>query len=42
LFVHLTGTPSTWLCPTPTNPTASCSTGTYDPKVGPATIRLTA
>jgi hypothetical protein len=41
-FVHLTGTPSTWLCPTPTDPNASCATGTYDPNVGPSTIRLTA
>jgi Flp pilus assembly protein TadG len=41
-FVHLTGTPSDWLCPTPTDPTASCQTGTYDPTVGPGTIRLTA
>ncbi|MDX6399503.1 MAG: hypothetical protein QOF27_109 [Gaiellaceae bacterium] len=41
-FVHLTGTPSSWLCPTPTDPTASCTTGTYNPAVGPATIRLTA
>lgn len=41
-FVHLTDTPSDWLCPTPTDPTASCQTGTYDPTIGPATIRLTA
>ena len=41
-FVHLTGTPSDWLCPTPTDPVAGCQTGTYDPSVGPGTIRLTA
>jgi Flp pilus assembly protein TadG len=40
IFVHLTGTPSDWLCPTPTDPNASCSTGTYDPTTGPTTIRL--
>jgi Flp pilus assembly protein TadG len=42
MFVHLTGTPSNWSCPTAQDPNASCSLGDYDPTTGPTVIRLTA
>jgi hypothetical protein len=42
MFVHLTGTPADWTCPTAQDLNASCPLGNYDPTSGPTVIRLIA
>ena len=42
MFVHLSGTPANWSCPTEDDPNASCPLGSYHPTSGPTVIRLIA